>query len=117
MNWLKEAKSNNPFKPGDKVRYKDGDTTVYTVIGVYSDEKVSLSLADYPDTEQDSLTNINRIEKVQQEKEAAKKEPSPETLDRWMADGYCYCPDGCKVEPDGKCPHGQDSWAVIMGVI
>ena len=51
----------NPFYPGDKVRYKDGDT-IYTVWAIYSDTQVSLGLEDYPDVEQDYKTDINNIE-------------------------------------------------------
>jgi hypothetical protein len=52
----------NPFKAGDKVRYKDGDTRAFFVYAVYSNTSVSLGLADYPDIEQDYQTNINNIE-------------------------------------------------------
>jgi hypothetical protein len=53
----------NPFYPGDKVKYKDGDD-IYIVYAVYSDEEVSLGLQEYPDIEQDYRTNINNIELV-----------------------------------------------------
>lgn len=52
------------FKIGDKVMYKDGDKHIYTVLGIYSKDKVSLSLRDYDDTEQDFLTNIKDIKKA-----------------------------------------------------
>jgi hypothetical protein len=45
------------------------------------------------------------------------KVPSISTLKRWMYDGYCKCPDGCKTEPDGECSHGQKSWMLILGLI
>lgn len=51
------------YKTGDLVRYRYGDTRVYTVIDVQGD-KVSLSLAEYGDTEQDYYTDVNEIEKV-----------------------------------------------------
>lgn len=58
----------NPFEVGDKVKYKDEigtpDESIFIVLGVYSDIEISLSLRDYPDTEQDYLTNINEIVKV-----------------------------------------------------
>ncbi len=25
--------------------------------------------------------------------------------------------DGCSVEPDGTCPHGHPSWALVLGLI
>lgn len=46
-----------------------------------------------------------------------KKPPSIKTIERWFMDGYCKTPDGCKVEPDGSCPHGQQSWMLILGLI
>lgn len=57
-------KNKNPFKAGDLVQYKDGDPRIFTVYAVYSPTDVSLGLADYPDVEQDIMTNINEIEKV-----------------------------------------------------
>lgn len=52
------------LKTGDKVRYKDGDTRVFTVHTVYSDTCVSLGLYEYPDTEQDYMTLTNELIKV-----------------------------------------------------
>lgn len=46
-----------------------------------------------------------------------RKPPSIETLMRWEADGYCKATDGCKVEPDGVCPHGCKSWLIVLGFI
>lgn len=54
----------NPFKAGDKVRYKDGDPRIFTVYAIYSPTEVSLSLYHYPDIEQDYMTDINKIEKI-----------------------------------------------------
>ena len=44
-------------------------------------------------------------------------EPDEETLMEWENDGGCETPDGCWVEPDGICEHGQKSWLLIMGMI
>lgn len=60
----------NPFKVGDKVKYKDEIETPthledkFIVYAVYNDTKVSLGLRNYPDTEQDYLTDIKDIVKV-----------------------------------------------------
>lgn len=54
----------NPLKAGDRVKYIDGDDRIFTVYAIYSDTEVSLSLADYDDHEQDYLTNINKIKRV-----------------------------------------------------
>lgn len=45
------------------------------------------------------------------------KEPSIRTLERWMMDGIAKATDGCRVEPDGTCPHGKQSWLLVMGLI
>jgi hypothetical protein len=40
-----------------------------------------------------------------------------EQLADWMFDGVCEATDGCMVEPDGVCPHGCESWLLVMGLI
>ncbi len=45
------------------------------------------------------------------------KEPSLATMERWSCDGVARALDGCKVEPDGTCPHGFESWLLKLGVI
>ena len=45
------------------------------------------------------------------------KEPSIATMYRWMAGGVVKATDGCKVEPDGTCPHGKPSWLLHLGLI
>jgi hypothetical protein len=44
-------------------------------------------------------------------------EPDVETIEEWFFGGYCLATDGCKVEPDGWCPHGYVSWMIQMGLI
>ena len=41
-------------------------------------------------------------------------EPDVDTLDEWIADGVCRCPDGCLVAPDAWCAHGLASWQLIL---
>ena len=43
--------------------------------------------------------------------------PDPTTLDEWMADGVCRCPDDCLVAPDAWCEHGLASWWLILDAI
>lgn len=43
--------------------------------------------------------------------------PSLGELMQWESEGGCYTPCGCWVEPDGHCPHGKDSWLLILGLI
>jgi len=49
--------------------------------------------------------------------ESKQKVPSTATLARWSFDGVAKATDGCKVEPDGRCPHGAESWLLVLGMI
>ena len=48
---------------------------------------------------------------------ATTKAPTLPTMERWMDTGVARATDGCKVEPDGKCPHGHSSWLLILRVM
>ena len=50
-------------------------------------------------------------------KRKATKPPSIKTMEKWMDTGVCKATDGCKVEPDGTCQHGCDSWLLELGLI
>jgi hypothetical protein len=44
--------------------------------------------------------------------------PSLQELQRQVEeDGGCEATDGCFVEPDGTCEHGQPSWLLALGLI
>lgn len=45
------------------------------------------------------------------------KQPSIKTMERWSYDGIAKATDGCRVEPDGECPHGKKSWLLELGFI
>jgi hypothetical protein len=46
------------------------------------------------------------------------RRPSLEELQRQVEeDGGCEATDGCFVEPDGTCEHGQPSWLLALGLI
>jgi hypothetical protein len=46
------------------------------------------------------------------------RRPSLEELQRQLEeDGGCEATDGCFVEPDGTCEHGQPSWLLALGLI
>jgi hypothetical protein len=45
------------------------------------------------------------------------KPPSLSTLEKWVENGSAKAVDGCKVEPDGVCPHGLPSWLIVTGCI
>jgi hypothetical protein len=46
------------------------------------------------------------------------RRPSLEELQRqFEEDGGCEATDGCFVEPDGTCDHGQPSWLLALGLI
>lgn len=44
------------------------------------------------------------------------KRPTTATLRRWIMDSVVRATDGCKVEPDGTCPHGAQSWLTELGI-
>lgn len=50
-------------------------------------------------------------------KKKVKRVPSLSTLERWSFDGVAKATDGCRVEPDGTCPHGCKSWLIVLGYI
>ena len=44
--------------------------------------------------------------------------PTAEQLQEWLAEGGgAEAPDGCWVEPDGSCEHGEPSWLLKLGLI
>ena len=46
------------------------------------------------------------------------RRPSLEELQRQLEeDGGCEATDGCWVEPDGTCDHGQPSWLLALCLI
>lgn len=48
---------------------------------------------------------------------ATTKVPSLAKLERWSNDCVAEATDGCRVEPDGVCPHGHSSWLLRLGLI
>lgn len=43
--------------------------------------------------------------------------PSMRQLERWSFDGIAEATDGCRVEPDGVCEHGHESWLLHLDLI
>jgi hypothetical protein len=43
--------------------------------------------------------------------------PDRRTLRRWQKTEVALAMDGCKVEFDGKCEHGHESWLVFLGLV
>lgn len=44
--------------------------------------------------------------------------PSMRTVEGWVLDrGTPRATDGCRVEPDGTCPHGHPSWLIRLGIM
>ena len=43
--------------------------------------------------------------------------PSNATVEKWVGNGVALAVDGCRVEPDGHCPHGYPSKLLLMGLI
>ena len=50
---------------------------------------------------------------------AAFDDASDSDLESWVFDSVVptACPDGCEVEPDGRCCHGYPSALVFLGII
>jgi len=49
--------------------------------------------------------------------QAVLQEPDFSTLMRWFVDGECEATDGCPIEQDGYCEHGNPSWFIFLGLI
>ena len=45
------------------------------------------------------------------------KAPSMASIERMANDGVAKATDGCRVEPDGSCEHGHNSWLIVLGMI
>lgn len=43
--------------------------------------------------------------------------PSMEQIQEWVMDSVCEATDGCEVEHDGHCPHGNPSWLLALGIM
>jgi hypothetical protein len=69
------------------------------------------------------VNNILYLEEMNMEnnesivKKPKRRMPSLKTMERWVYDGVAKATDGCKVEPDGVCPHGKNSWLIELGMI
>jgi len=48
---------------------------------------------------------------------ATGKRPCLATMEKWLDNGAAKATDGCRVEPDGVCPHGHQSWLLRLGMI
>ena len=40
--------------------------------------------------------------------------PDAETIDEWLADGVCRCPDDCWATPTTLCEHGLAAWWLVL---
>lgn len=46
-----------------------------------------------------------------------RKPPTIAKMEQWMEEGVAKATDGCRVEPDGSCPHGHKSWLLVLGLV
>lgn len=60
---------------------------------------------------------LDQVQDVEFAPEDDAEQPDMDQLDEWLDEGYCEALDGCIVEPDGTCPHGQPSWLLHLGLI
>lgn len=63
------------------------------------------------------VREATRVEREAEKGIKEAKQPSIKTMEKWMETGVARATDGCKVEPDGYCPHGKPSWLIAMGLI
>ena len=54
---------------------------------------------------------------LRKEVKAMPRPPLEELRRQVEEDGGCEATDGCFVEPDGTCEHGQPSWLLVLGLI
>ena len=54
---------------------------------------------------------------IVKEIEVTMNEPTLEELQEYIDKDGCFATDGCWVEPDGYCPHGNPSWLRHLGFI
>jgi hypothetical protein len=40
--------------------------------------------------------------------------PDPDSIEEWISEGVCRCPDECLVDPAVPCPHGLASWWLVL---
>lgn len=73
------------------------------------DEDMALESVLYPWLDDESMADT--------ETEPEDDEPDEELLQEWMETGVACATDGCRVEPDGHCPHGKPSWLLELGLI
>ena len=45
------------------------------------------------------------------------RKPTRKQMDAWLGAGVASAMDGCRVEPDGTCPHGCPSMMVYYGAL
>lgn len=48
---------------------------------------------------------------------ATTQRPSIAKMERWSDRGIAEATDGCRVEPDGLCEHGHQSWMLRLHLI
>lgn len=58
-------------------------------------------------------------EEINTRTQEALKELCDEELEELIIDSVCptACPEGCEVEPDGRCYHGYPSLLMALGII
>jgi len=75
-------------------------------------------LAEFADMWANNIGTHGWLEHSQRYQPRKLQAPDLETLIEWMVDdGGCEATNGCWVEPDGICPHGCQSWFLVMGLI
>ena len=63
------------------------------------------------------ITEIDRLEKEYKEELIEAIEADEDWVRIMLMDSVQEAADGCRVEPDGTCPHGYRSPAILLGII
>lgn len=85
---------------------------------VVANPALQADLAEFADMWANNIAAQGWLEHSQRYQPRKLQAPDLETLIEWMVDdGGCESTDGCWVEPDGICPHGCQSWFLVMGLI
>jgi Zn finger protein HypA/HybF involved in hydrogenase expression len=111
LNVYEELSEENQNVLEEQIKTLDG----YNKILEFANSLEEESLQESPLV---AVPECPKCHRKQGERHLAKgKRPSINTLEKWSNDGVAKATDGCRVEPDGTCEHGHNSWMKVMGMI
>ena len=72
-------------------------------------------MSNYIPGENPAVRRQREAEYVQELRERLENDPA--FMRELMLESVFDAADGCRVEPDGRCPHGYSSPLILLGVI